>query len=48
MARRKDDSNKFVVSVTMFNRANNLAPFALLFLTVLAIALAFWFTREKR
>lgn len=45
---RRDDSNKFVVSITMFNRTSNAIPIAVLCLTVVAIVLSFWLTRERR
>lgn len=44
---RRDDSNRFILSVNMFNRTSNAIPIAVFCLTVLAIVLSFWFTRER-
>lgn len=44
---RRDDSNRFAISITMFNRTSNAIPIAVLFLTAAAIGLSFWLTRER-
>jgi predicted transcriptional regulator YheO len=44
---RREDSNKFIVSVTMFNRTSTTTPVGVLCL-VAAIILACWFARRNR
>lgn len=44
---RRDDSNRFDITIVMFNRTSNAIPIAIVGLTVAAIGLSFWLTRER-
>lgn len=42
---RRDDSNKFVVSITMFNRTTNTMPAVICALLIL-VGLILWYLKE--